>query len=92
MAQKLVMTRLGVISCAKIFGVMYFIIGLLIALPMGAISAITDGIAQGIAMMFGLPIFYAALGVIGGLIMVIPYNIIAPKIGGIEYEAEVILE
>lgn len=64
MAQKLIMARLGVISCTKIFGVMHFIIGLLIAIPMGIISAITDGIVGGITIFIGLPIFYAAIGVI----------------------------
>jgi len=90
MAQKLVMTRLGVISCAKVFGILYFIIGLLIAIPLGIIATLSGPVSEGIFIFIGFPILYGAMGAISGIIMAVPYNVIAQKIGGIEYEAEVV--
>jgi hypothetical protein len=94
MTQKLILTRLGAISSAKILGVMYMIIGLIIAVPLVIISALDGSSAEvfGFEMIIIIPLLYGAIGAIGGILMAVPYNIVAKKIGGIEYEAEAVPE
>ncbi len=42
----------------------------------------------GLIFMLGIPIFYAVIGFIAGLISALVYNIFAGIIGGIEIEVE----
>ncbi|MGI8545296.1 MAG: hypothetical protein ACR2MD_17690 [Aridibacter sp.] len=46
------------------------------------------GIVFGLIFMIGIPIFYAVIGFIAGLISALVYNIFADIIGGIEIEVE----
>ncbi len=46
------------------------------------------GVVVGLAIMIGLPIFYAIIGFIFGAIGAIVYNILAGMVGGIEIEVE----
>jgi hypothetical protein len=55
------------------------------------ISADLSGpVSEGISIFVGFPILYGAMGATGGIIMAAPYNFIAKKIGGIEYEIETV--
>ncbi len=92
-------TRIGVLSLAKMLAVTYAFLGLffggvisLFAL-MGAAVGGAAGDGGGIAaMIFGvgavvvLPIVYGCLGFVGGLIMAPLYNLVAKVVGGIEVE------
>lgn len=51
-------------------------------------QAPTGLMAAGVGIIFILPIIYAVVGFIGGLIGALIYNLIARWIGGIEVEVE----
>jgi hypothetical protein len=93
---------LGVLSCGKMMGAMYAIIGLLFALIQGAFMllgvsfATRFGGAEAAASLFSwtvcllvlTPILWGIGGFIGGVIMAFLYNVVAGMIGGIELELE----
>jgi hypothetical protein len=93
-------TRIGVLSLAKMLAVTYAFLGLFIggvislfALMGAAVGSASGGDSGGaVAMLFGagaviiLPIFYGCLGFVGGLIMAPLYNLVAKVVGGIEVE------
>ncbi|MGQ0541667.1 MAG: hypothetical protein ACT4O9_07445 [Blastocatellia bacterium] len=103
---KLRIKKLGILSVAKIYAVMSFVISLLIAIPYGLVIIIISltgaaganremallagggGIIAGIAVMIILPIMYAIIGFIAGVIGALVYNIFAGIVGGIEIEVE----
>jgi len=87
--------RLGVLSVGKVFSIIYAVFGLiggiLIALvgPLAAAGATTPGLAGlGFLAIIVLPIIYAIGGFIGGVIVAALYNLVAGKIGGIEFETK----
>lgn len=93
--------RVGVVSLAKILGILYGGLGLifgaifaLISLSGGALGAAAGeelGIA-GLGVLFGigaivfLPIFYGVIGFIGGLISGSLFNLAANLAGGLQVE------
>ena len=93
-------TRLGVLSVAKMLAVTYAFLGLffgavisLFALMGVAVGSAAGGDGGGVmAMLFGvgavivLPIVYGCIGFVGGLIMAPLYNLVAKVVGGIEVE------
>ena len=93
-------TRIGVLSLAKMLAVTYAFLGLffggvlsLFALMGAAVGGAAGGDGGGIAaMILGvgavvvLPIVYGCLGFVGGLIMAPLYNLVAKVVGGIEVE------
>ncbi len=93
-------TRIGVLSLAKMLAVTYAFLGLFIggvislfALMGAALGRASGGDSGGVgAMLFGvgavivLPIFYGCLGFVGGLIMAPLYNLVAKVVGGIEVD------
>jgi hypothetical protein len=95
----MVITRVGPLSCAKVAGLLYVVIGLivgamfsLIAMAGGFAAADTEGAGM-MATMFGVgaiiiaPIFYGCLGFVGTLIMAFLFNVAAGMVGGIEVDA-----
>lgn len=94
-------SRIGVLSLAKILAVTYAFLGLFIGAVislfamMGAAmgGALGQDAGGGLgAMIFGvgavivLPILYGCLGFIGGLIGALLYNLVSKVVGGIEIE------
>jgi hypothetical protein len=90
MKQKVIMTRIGVLSTAKIIGIIYFALGLIIGIPLGIIGAVSGTLTEGLMLIVVFPVMYGAMGVLSGLILTVPYNLLAQKIGGIEYETEIV--
>jgi len=97
----MVITRISPLSCAKVTGLLYAVIGLLVgAFFTLVISTIGSFVQQhempaGGAFMgalFGagaivmLPLFYGVVGFIGGAIAAAAYNLIAGWTGGLEIE------
>jgi hypothetical protein len=95
----MVINRIGPLSCAKIAGLLYALMGLifggifsLLALA-GAFSAAESDNSM-FPMIFGagaiviLPIFYGCLGFVGALIMTWLYNLVAGILGGVELEVQ----
>jgi len=96
--------NIGVLSCGKVLGILYALLGLLIGLSIALVSLIgavastgspqsgSDGLIFGTLFGVGtvifLPISYGIIGFVGGLISALLYNLIARLVGGIELEIE----
>jgi hypothetical protein len=90
---------LDVISCAKIYGIMHFIIGILLALFFVLIGLVGLAAAPG-RQKFGMigvlvfaalaPFLYAVFGFVAGAISALLYNWIASIAGGIKMELETV--
>ncbi len=99
-----VLKSVGVLSCARVLGILYALLGLLIGLPIAFFSLIgavaSTGSAQsgsgglifgtlfGVGAVIFLHIFYGIIGFVGGLVSAFLYNLIACLVGGIELEVE----
>lgn len=98
----MVLKRIGVLSCGKVSGLLYGIMGLIIgafvtlfALLGAAIGAASSGSNEAwLGALFGVgaiiifPIFYGVLGFIIGIISAALYNLVAGFAGGVEIELE----
>ncbi len=96
--QKMKLKQIEPVSCAKIFGVTYAILGLIIgafftmfallgaAFSMGRMGIF--GVLFGVGAIIILPLFYGLVGFLSGLLIALMYNLIASKFGGIELEFE----
>ena len=97
----MVVRRVGPLSCAKIAGTMYAIIGLLIGLVVSMASMVIGtsagdempnmamfGALFGIGAVVLMPIFYGALGFVTALISAFIYNALAGFVGGVEIEVD----
>ena len=84
--------RIGVLSLAKILGLLYAIFGLIVGalfavLSLFGLNTEETGLFFGSASIIIIfPILYGIMGFIGGLITAFFYNLIAGKIGGLEVE------
>jgi hypothetical protein len=95
----MVITRVGPLSCAKIAGMLYAVIGL-IAGGLFSVAAMAGAFASGSSqgpafpMLFGaaaivvLPVIYGCLGFIGTLLMATLYNALAGSVGGIALDIQ----
>ena len=95
----MVIKRIGPISCAKISGALYAILGTiiggvvsLIALAGGFASESAEGAGIGagigVAAIVVFPILYGCLGFVGTLFIAWLYNIGAGLVGGIEIDVQ----
>jgi len=90
--------KIKAVSMAKIFGVMYGIIGLIIGAIITLMTATrmfvlssNDAMAVlffGLGAIVMLPVVYGAFGFLGGLIGAWIYNLTARLTGGLEIEIE----
>ena len=90
---------LDVISCAKIYGIIHFILGILFALFFVLIGLIGVAATPG-QQKFGMigvlifaaltPFLYGALGFVIGAVSALLYNWIASMVGGIKMELETV--
>jgi hypothetical protein len=89
--------RMDVMQMAKTLGALYFLLGLIIGVPvlliMSSIPNTRSGIPGfgnrfGIGMAIAIPIFYGVIGVIGGAVMAAVYNLVAGWTGGIGIDLE----
>jgi hypothetical protein len=99
---KVILRRIGVMSLAKIQGVLYALLGLIIGAFASLFSVLGPVLAPGggsssgnqFGSLFGVasialfPILYGAIGFITGLIMGGLYNLLAGVVGGLELETE----
>ena len=96
----MVLKSVGVLSAAKIVGLMYAILGLIMGLFFAAIFSMipmTDAnpdMPTWLAPMFGtgailiMPIFYGCMGFVGGAIAAAIYNALSGMMGGLELRLE----
>jgi hypothetical protein len=91
----------GVMSVAKIMGVLYACMGLLFApffLLFGLLGSMAGSMAGqgnspfagivGVLVAIFLPFFYGVLGFVGGAIGALLYNLLSKWVGGFEVEVE----
>jgi hypothetical protein len=95
----MVIRRIGPLSCAKMAGTLYAVIGLIVG---GVVSliAIAGGFgantehSSAIGAMIGtgsiivFPIMYGCMGFIGTLIAAALYNVLASAVGGVEVDLQ----
>ena len=83
--------RIGVLKIALISGVIYAILGVVVT-PFLLISMAIGGDAVPILGMFlaflFVPIVYAGLGFVACALAVGMFNLVAPRIGGVELQIE----
>ena len=82
-------SHVSVLQAAKIFAVLYAIIGLIfVPFLYVAARAVPSAFPFGGAFLFLLPILYGCLGFVATAIAVAIYNLVASWIGGIEVELD----
>lgn len=82
-------TKFGVLSVAKLQGIVMAIMGLIVGLIIVSINATSFGVLR--SLFFAIivfPIFYGILGFVLGALGAFLYNLVAKRIGGIEIELE----
>ena len=98
----MVLKSVGVMSCGKIGGTLYGLMGVLIGGIFALVSTLGLALGQGssseapawFGAFFGVgsiilfPIIYGIMGFIGGLITAVLYNVLAGFVGGIEMELQ----
>ena len=95
----MVIKRIGPMSCAKISGALYAILGIIIggvfsmiALAGGFASDTAEGAGIGagigVAAIVVFPILYGSIGFVGTLVIAWLYNIGAGLVGGIEIDVQ----
>ncbi len=95
----MVIKRVGPVSCAKITGTLYAIIGLFVGIAMSSFSllggfasrnTVNPGLfaAFGVASIIIIPILYGAFGFVATLIGAWLYNVLAGIVGGIQIDIE----
>jgi hypothetical protein len=93
-----IVKSVGVLSVAKIMGLVYACMGLIFApffLLIGLMGSALGQHNSPVAGIFGvgfavlMPVFYGVLGFIAGLLGALLYNLFARWVGGFELELEV---
>ncbi len=97
----MVIKRVGPVSCAKVVGLLYVVVGLvlggifsIVALFGRMAAAGEPGPANFLPGLFGvaaivvLPIVYGCLGFVMTLIMASLYNLVASFVGGVEVDLQ----
>ena len=98
----MVVKRIGVMSSAKLSGMLYALIGLIIGafVSLVAVLGVAFGVSSespfgalgglifGVAAVIALPILYGVIGFIAGLLMAALYNLVARIAGGLEIELQ----
>ena len=87
-------TRVPPLQVAKVLGVLYVVLGIVIFMPLVWIISMTTpesnplGVGFGMGFMLILPVIYGCIGFIATLIGAALYNFVAGFVGGIEVELE----
>ena len=96
----MILKSIGVLSCGKMMGIVYAILGLVVggffalfSLAGVAFQQAPDGNARmmpfmafGAAAVVILSILYGIIGFIGGIILALLYNAVASVVGGLELD------
>ena len=99
----MVIRRIGVGSAAKIAGVLYAVIGLIVGCMLAIFSLFAAGMGRGgddeipawiFGPIFGVgalifaPIFYGVIGIVVGTVVAAVYNLASGIIGGLQIDVE----
>jgi hypothetical protein len=90
-----ILRRIDPLSLAKILGLLYAILGFVfgafvsLAALAGSLGHGNDGFLGallGLGAVLFIPLFYAVLGFLGGLITAFLYNVLSRVVGGVKVE------
>ena len=95
----MIVKRIGPLSLAKVSGMLYAMIGLLIGGCLALVSVVGGAVAQrpggpflgmalGVGAVFVLPILYGGVGFVASLLTAALYNAVAGMVGGVEMQFE----
>lgn len=98
----MILKKFNAMSVAKVSGLLYGLLGLLIGALVALMSLIGSGTAAmaaksgkplfglllGAGAVVGLPLFYGGLGFVTGYLGALMYNWVAQMAGGLEFEME----
>src|SRR3954467_3749587 len=86
--------RIGMLSVAKILGVLYALLGLIIGAfffvftlmgaAFGAGNQLVAGLVGSAAVIVLAPLFYGLIGFVGGIVLAAAYNFVASFAGGVQ--------
>jgi prepilin signal peptidase PulO-like enzyme (type II secretory pathway) len=80
--------QIDMTSAAKVFGIFYFLISLIVFVPIVLVLSIFDistGLANiGVFTALLIPLLYGFIGMVGAFLASFVYNVIASKVGGIK--------
>ena len=98
MIHVVVIKKVGAISLAKILGILYAFIGLILGAFLslfGFVGAVLApkgagifGILFGVGAIVFLPIIYGLMGFVSGLVLAGLFNMVTSMVGGLEVETE----
>ena len=77
--------RVSISQCAKVIAGIYFVISLPIVVFFALTAMAGRKVAIGIAALVVVPLAYALLSYLGGLLCAWIYNLVDGRIGGFEY-------
>ena len=97
----MIIKRIGPISCARIFGTLYAIIGFFIGALFSLLALIGSSASQttignrgvvtaavGVASVIVFPLIYGAIGFVSTLVVAWLYNLLAAFVGGIRIDVQ----
>lgn len=91
----MILRRIDPLSLAKILGLLYAILGFLfgaiisLAALAGSLGQGDDGflgVLMGLGAVLFIPLFYGAIGFVGGLVTAFLYNLLSRVVGGVKLD------
>jgi hypothetical protein len=94
----MIVRSIGVWSAARLYGALTAAMGLIFGVIVALVSTLGAGLAAvedgpvwmsgmfGVGAIIILPIFYGVMGLVGGAITAVLYNIFANIVGGVEMD------
>jgi hypothetical protein len=79
-------TRISPWQAGKFCAVLYFIMGLVFAVPVAFVTSATGQGAYGMGVLVGIPFGYAIAGLIFVPLGCLIFNFVAKLVGGLEFE------
>lgn len=95
----MIVKSVGVASMAKIYGAISGSIGLLVGIMFALASVVGAGLSEttegaifgpilGVGAIVVFPIIYGVMGLVGGALGAVLYNVFAGMVGGLELDVE----
>lgn len=81
-----IVKAIGVLSVAKITGVIGALIGLVFGIPFTVVYFTDPALGAGWLALVALPLLYGLVGFLGGALYAWLYNIVSRWVGGIEVD------
>jgi hypothetical protein len=80
-------THVSIHQTSKVFALLYFCASLLVVpIAIGAMAFSPKARGMGLLVIF-LPILYGAVGYVGSALFAALYNVLAKRVGGVEFES-----